>query len=227
MKYLKIFIIYLCLTNLVLGTGFPRYFYKIQNKKQQKQEFVKILLPLIKNTNTNILKEREAISKFLKNRTYPTPKNILKIKNKYKINNLTKYNALTRIDTIPVSLALAQAAIESGWGKSHFVKVANNIFGHWTYGKKGIIPKHRSKGKIHKIRIFDSLQDSINAYALNLNTNMAYKDFRAKRAKYKSSNRKYTGQIASQTMINYSAIKEKYIKLLKNVIKQNHFHKFD
>ncbi len=80
-------------------------------------------------------------------------------------------------------LALVQGAIESGWGKSRFVREANNIFGHWTWGEVGLIPLGREEGKTHKIRIFRTMQSSVDAYILNLNRHYAYKSFRKARLK--------------------------------------------
>ena len=125
---------------------------------------------------------------------------------------------------IPPSLALAQAAIESGWGKSYFVKKANNIYGQWTYKGRGIIPRGREEGKKHKIKIFDSLQDSVRGYMHNLNTHNAYKDFRAMREKMGDN---FDGINAANTMISYSGIGQKYIDMLQNMIAREQWYKYD
>jgi len=126
-------------------------------------------------------------------------------------------------------LALAQAAIESGWGKSRFVKEANNIFGHWEYSNKGLAPKSKYDHITidYSIKIFPTLEDSIKAYMLNLNRNLAYKKFRELREKFHSQNKVYTGLDAADTMINYSQKKEEYVKLLKHMIKSNGWEKYD
>ncbi|PLY10884.1 MAG: hypothetical protein C0626_04425 [Arcobacter sp.] len=124
-------------------------------------------------------------------------------------------------------MALAQAAVESGWGMSRFVKLGNNLFGHWTYGKKGIMPLRRDAKAKHLIRIFDSFEDSISAYMLNLNRTKAYYTFRNKRRELVKQKKKITGVPLSQTMINYSQIREKYLRILKNVIKKNKLQKYD
>jgi len=124
-------------------------------------------------------------------------------------------------------LALAQGAVESAWGKSRFVREANNIFGHWTYSENGLIPNNREEGKTHRIRIFNSLQDSVNAYVLNLNRNKAYKKFRQKRYQARVEGKKFDGLMGAKTMINYSGIREKYIKILISIIKKERLLKYD
>ena len=238
---MRVFFLINFMACMLFGAGFPSSYYEIKSVQKQKQEFVNILKPLIIEINNEIKSERKRIKNFLKNKTKEElkelsqakniskiPRKIRLIRKKYKFNSFgDTHNILARVNVIPISLALAQGAVESGWGKSRFVRTANNIFGHWTFGKNGIVPKHRTEGKKHKIRIFKTLKDSVRAYALNLNTNRGYREFRAKRVEYISKNMKYTGLIASETMINYSAIKLKYVKLLKSIIKQNGFLKYD
>ena len=148
----------------------------------------------------------------------------------YKIKNLfDKKEYLQKIDIIPPSLALAQAAIESGWGKSRFVRVANNIFGHWEYSNKGIKPKSKYEHiKIdYSLKIFPSLEASLAAYMLNLNRNRAYRKFRKEREKLRENNQTISGLILASTLKNYSQLKEKYVKRVKKLIEYNHWSKFD
>ena len=122
---------------------------------------------------------------------------------------------------------LAQAAVESAWGQSRFVSLANNIFGEWTYGKKGIIPENRPEGMHHKIRIFDDLEDSIAAFMLNLNRHRAYHEFRDLRAQYRAKKERFTGLLGSQTMENYSGIGKEYNALLIRTIEVNKWSQYD
>ena len=218
------------------GYGFPEYFYKIGNSKKQKAEFIKILNPLINNANRVILYEREFVKSFfdkaLQNgfREFKSDSlhKLVYLYKKYRIKHLfDKQEYLKKIDTIPVSLALAQGAVESAWGKSRFVREANNIFGHWTYTGNGLIPNAREEGKTHRIRIFNSLQSSVNAYVLNLNRNKAYKEFRDKRYVAHSKGMDFDGLMAAKTMINYSELKQKYVKIIQNIIKRNNLLFYD
>ena len=219
-------------TLMANASSFPKEYYKIQDTKKKKEYFFKFLYPMIEKENILILKDREFILSLNKN------KNLLKMSSEYKklsslakqysVKNLFDYKKLLKkIDIIPPSLALAQAAVESGWGKSRFVKVANNIFGHWTYGKIGIVPAKRAKGATHLIRIFPSLQGSIKAYMQNLNRTRAYYLFRNERENARFKNINPDGLILSQTMIHYSAIGKKYLKILKSIIKVNNLKRFD
>ena len=214
--------------------AFPEYYYKISNIKQQKKAFVNILLPLIQNENKKILNTRKKVIEILNNPSYLLdPKNIIfltYIAKLYKIKDISnKKEYLIKIDKIPPSLALAQAAIESGWGKSRFVKIANNLYGHWEYSDKGIKPKSTySHIKIkYSLKKFNSLEDSIRNYMLNLNRNPAYITFRKKRFKYRKLHKIFTGIDAAPTLKNYSQLKEEYVKRLIKLIKYNNWQKYD
>ena len=155
-------------------------------------------------------------------------KNILKISKKYKIKNLyMKEEYIKKIDLIPKSLVISQAAIESAWGNSRFMKLANNMFGQWTFGKKGLMPTKRDENKTHKIKIFKNLQSSVNAYMTNLNRNRAYRVFRNVRYNHKINNKFFNGISASDTMHNYSGIGKNYNKILKSIIKENKLLRYD
>jgi Bax protein len=217
-----------------LNGAFPTWYYNIKNIKQQKKAFVEILLPLIQTENQKILNLRKKVIEIFNDPYFllnPQKISFLStVAKTYKIKNiLDKNEFLKKIDIIPPSLALAQAAIESGWGKSRFVRVANNIFGHWEYSNKGIAPKSKYDNIDinYSLKIFPSLEASIKAYMLNLNRNPAYKEFRNLRFIYKSTNKKFSGLIAANTMKLYSQQEENYVKLLKQMIKQNHWDKFD
>lgn len=213
-------------------------FSEITDIKMRKQEFIKTILPLIEYTNKEILKEREFVFNFfdkfekigLEGVGSKELSKMNMIAKKYKIPSIDVENKelfAKRIATIPISLVIAQAAIESGWGTSRFFVNANNIFGEWTWSKddaKGLVPEKRDEGKNHRIRIFETLQDSVNSYALNLNRNFAYKEFRNKR---KEDGSEFNGLKAAETMTNYSEIKEEYVDLLKQVLKGNKLLKYD
>jgi Bax protein len=214
--------------------AFPSWYYNIKETSKQKKAFVEILLPLIKKENQKILLLRKKIIDIFNDPYFLLDKNkvefLAKVAKTYKIKDITDKEAfLKKIDKIPPSLALAQAAIESGWGKSRFVKEANNIFGHWEYSNRGLKPKSKYDHiKIsYSIRIFPSLEASIAAYMKNLNRNPAYRKFREKRYRFEEQNKTFTGLAAADTMINYSQLHEKYVKMLKRMIKLNHWEKYD
>ena len=132
-----------------------------------------------------------------------------------------------RMDIIPVSLAIAQAANESGWGTSRFALEGNALFGQWTWSKKGISPKNKDPDQSHKILQFQILKASVRAYKNNLNTHNAYKEFREVRAKLRQSGTIITGLALSKYIKNYAAIGEKYVNIIEGIIEQNSLTDFD
>lgn len=129
---------------------------------------------------------------------------------------------LRRVDIIPPSLILAQAAEESGWGTSRFAFSGNALFGQWTWGGKGITPKSQRKGKgDYKIAAFEAPLQSVQAHALNLNTHSAYKRFRTLRATKRENGKVFTGLDAATTLDKYSERGQDYVKSLQSIISYN------
>lgn len=232
---LKTLILAIFLPFWLEASGFDKTYQKISDTKQMKAAFVSIMLPKIHQANYKIAKERHLVEQFFNkklflnsSRSRKTIQRLMQIAEKYRISDIyEKQEYLKRINYVPVSLVLAQAALESAWGKSRFVQVANNVFGQWTYGEKGIVPKNRAEGKHHKIQIFESIDDSIEAYTLNLNRNKAYEQFRNERYKNTCKKQIYTGLDAAGTMQNYSGIGYEYNAILKQMIESNNFGQFD
>lgn len=216
--------------------GLANDYYQIDDSAKQKEEFILQMKVLVDKSNEEIKKDRDFITNFFA-QAMPgafrglNQKNVgylIALRNKYGIENLfDRDEYYKRIDVIPTSMALAQAALESGWGKSRFAREANNLFGHWTYSGVGLLPQNRTLGKSHMIRVFSSLQKSVNAYMLNLNTNDAYIAFRDKRFQARLNGKLYTGMDAAKTMINYSELKEEYIKMIREMIEQNNLSIYD
>ena len=235
MQIFKLIAAWVCIAVVALGMGFPDSYYQLKGK-EQKKEFISILKPMIDKSNSKTLAERVFAENFFKQATsrafrslHPDDlKNLLKISKKYKVKNLfDKDEYLKRIDIVPPSLAIVQGAIESGWGKSRFVREANNVFGHWTWGEVGLIPTKREEGKTHKIRIFRDMQSSVDAYILNLNRHYAYDLFRKARLQKKEEGRVITGYEAANTMLYYSELRQKYVDMLHKVMKEYHLLSYD
>ena len=211
--------------------GFTAEYYKIKDSKLKKQTFVDTLLPKIHKAQKQIISDRLFIQNFFKKYlfTYSLKGRLdlgrlIKISKKYRIKQM--YNEgeyLLKVDTIPISLVLAQSAVESAWGESRFAREGNNLFGEWTWGKKGMIPAGRDENAKHKLRIFDTLDASIARYMLNLNRHRSYAGFRLLRAQYRLEGKFFTGLVASTQMTNYSQMREVYNELIANVIKGNGF----
>ena len=200
----------------------------IKSTSKRKDTFIKIILPLIIDENNKILENRKKLFKILgKPSNTMGEKRWLKRRfEDYKIKNEDIAELKLRMDIVPVSLAIAQAAKESGWGTSRFALEGNAMFGQWTYGKDGIKPKD-SKGKGHKVLKFPMLRSSIVAYQKNLNTHKAYGELREKRASLREENKKITGQDLVKYLESYAATGKEYVKILSSIISQNQLTDFD
>ena len=129
---------------------------------------------------------------------------------------------LIKVDTIPVALVQAQAAIESGWGTSRFALEANNYFGQWCFEPGcGLVPAHRPKGKTHEVARFSSPYISLEAYMLNLNSFRAYAALRARRAALNNKHEAVTAIQLSETLIHYSERGRPYIDQVQQIIVSN------
>ncbi len=129
---------------------------------------------------------------------------------------------LRRIDIVPPALALAQAANESAWGTSRFAQLANNLFGQWTYKEsEGIVPLDRPAGAKYAVRRFDTLDASVRAYLLNLNTNPAYRDLRLLREQMRREGRPLDAAELAAGLHHYSARGADYIEEIRAMIRVN------
>ncbi len=216
-------------------TQIPEGMEKLKTKKKTIL-FTKIMLPLILRENRLIREERSNFLEIIekKEKSEKDKKTLLHYAKKYRVVSRKKrleeidfssphieLQLLRRIQPVPVAIALGQAALESGWGTSRFVSEGNNIFGHVaTRSQKGIKPL-RWSGRERYIRKFNSLQESIQKYMLNLNSNRAYRKFRLLRHRFPDD-----PFILAEGFINYSRIKEVYIQRLKKVILKYRFYRF-
>ena len=119
------------------------------------------------------------------------------------------------MDEIPVSLALAQAAKETGWGTSRFALEGNALFGQWTWSGEGLRPKESDKNEGHKVMKFNVLQASVRAYQRNLNTHSSYIDFRKARAELRDNGKPLDSLILAEYLDKYAETGDKYVEVLK------------
>jgi len=210
-------------------TKLPKDLKTLSDTKTKRELFIKIVLPLILYENEKIIDDRKKLFKILsKNFNSPGEKVWLNRRFKeYKIKDKDLAELKMRMDIIPVSIAVAQAANESGWGTSRFALEGNALFGQWTWSKKGISPKNKDPDQNHKILQFQILKASVRAYKNNLNTHNAYKEFREVRAKLRQSGTNITGLALIKYLKNYAAIGEKYTEIIKGIIEHNSLTDFD
>jgi len=210
-------------------TKLPRDLKYLGDTKKKRELFIKIVLPLILSENEKIQDDREKLFKIL-SKNFNTVGERVWLKRRfkeYKIEDRDLAKLKMRMDIIPVSIALAQAANESGWGTSRFALEGNALFGQWTWSKKGISPKNKDPDQSHKILQFQILKASVRAYKNNLNTHNAYQEFREVRAKLRQSGTKITGLALVPYIKNYAAIGEKYVVIIENIIVNNSLTDFD
>ena len=207
----------------------PKDLKTLGDTKMKRELFIKIVLPLILDENQKIMDDRKKLFKILaKNFNTVGEKVWLKRRfREYKIKDQDLSKLKIRMDIIPVSIALAQAANESGWGTSRFALEGNALFGQWTWSKKGISPANKDPDKTHKILQFQILKASVRAYKNNLNTHNAYKEFREVRAQLRQDDKQIVGLDLTKYLKNYAAIGEKYVSILENIIERNSLTDFD
>ena len=207
----------------------PLEMKKIENTKKRKNLFIQIVLPLIIEENTKIRLDRTKLFTILnKNNNTNSEKEWLSEKFKqYGVKSNDFSTLKIRMDEIPASLAIAQAAKETGWGTSRFAQEGNALFGQWTWSGEGIKPAGADVDSKHKIAKFKVLKASVKAYQRNLNTHSGYKEFRNERAIQRDND----GKLNSLKLVNhldkYAETGIEYTKILKKIIEQNSLTDFD
>ena len=210
-------------------TQFPRDLDNLQSVQLKKETFIKIVLPLIVAENEKILDDREKLKTLVEKKyTSDLEKQWLRQKLlEYKVKKSNLSELMIKMDMVPVSIALAQAAKESGWGTSRFALEGNAIFGQWTWDGQGIAPLKRDGDKNHKILKFPILRASVKAYKNNLNTHKSYQKFREKRKQLRDRNKKISGLSLTDTLKNYAQTGSEYTKILNQIITQNGLSDFE
>ena len=208
----------------------PKDLSNIEPTSRRKEIFLSSILPLVVKSNLDILNDRKILCEAIKNKDNKKKEEIAKKHyiDLSKIEKLMIDNTLIRkIDIVPISLVMAQAAAESGWGTSRFALEGNALFGQWTWDKsKGIQPKFASDQKA-VVRKFETLSDSVKSYLLNLNTHIAYSSMRAKRNRDCNQEKLISGYELANWMGNYAITRDEYIKLLRLIIKKNNLVSLD
>ena len=210
-------------------TLLPSEIKKIENTKKRKDLFIQIILPLIIKENNNIRLDRKKLFNIL-NKSKNTRTENAWLNSKFKHYGVTNKDLLIlkiRMDEVPVSMAIAQAAKETGWGTSRFAQEGNALFGQWTWSGEGIKPIDADNNTTHKVMKFKILQASIKAYQRNLNTHSSYKNFRVARAEFREDGIKLDSMILSEYLDKYAETGKEYVKVLQQIITQNGLSDFD
>ena len=210
-------------------TLLPQEIKMIENTKKRKEFFIQIVLPLIIKENNNIRLDRKTLFSII-NKSNNTKAEKQWLEKKYKQYGANYGDLSTlkiRMDEIPVSLAIAQAAKETGWGTSRFAQEGNALFGQWTWSGEGLKPKDADEGKGHKVMKFNVLQASVRAYQRNLNTHRTYREFRKARAELRDLNKPLDSMQLSKYLNKYAETGNQYVEVLQKIIEQNNLKDFD
>jgi Bax protein len=207
----------------------PEEIKSIENIQRRKNLFIQIILPLIIKENNYIKLDRQKLFSILnKSKNSKEEKNWLRLKFKqYGVVNKDVSTLKIRMDEVPISIAIAQAAKETGWGTSRFALEGNALFGQWTWSGEGIKPAAADNNTTHKVMKFKVLQASIKAYQRNLNTHSSYRDFRSARAQLRDDGKKLDSLILIAHLDKYAETGKKYVKILQQIIRQNKLTDFD
>ena len=207
----------------------PNEMKSIENSGKRKSLFIKIILPLVLEENNRIIIDRKKLFSIL-NKNKNSKDEITWLNQKFKQYGVLNKDLATlkvRMDIIPVSLAIAQAAKETGWGTSRFAIEGNALFGQWTWSGEGIKPAGADTDATYKVMKFNVLKASVRAYQRNLNTHSSYKKFRFVRAQLRDDKKKLDSLKLAEYLDNYAQTGTEYTKVLKQIIQQNQLQDFD
>lgn len=212
----------------------PRDLPDISDASDRKRIFLSLALPLVLEANRRVAGQRSRLiylADGIRSGRAPAAGQqdwLARLAERYGVRPDRIDRLLRRVDGVPPSLALAQAATESGWGTSRFAMQGNAVFGQWTSASgEGLVPTERPQGRDYKVRSFDRLIDSFDAYLLNLNTHRAYRDFRAMRAEMRLNGKPLDGMALAGTLLAYSERGQEYVDLLRGIIRVNELAPLD
>jgi Bax protein len=188
-------------------------------------------LPIVLSENEKIIADRRKLTAIMNRKSFKQDADWLNDKfQQYKVKNNSVKELLVKMDIIPPSLAIAQAAYESGWGTSRFAIEGNALFGQWGWKEnRGMVPENRGEDERHEVSKFNQIRYAVSAYKNNLNTHPFYAEFRTERAKQRSG--RLSGSISGIKLIKhvhkYSIKGDDYVLGLKKIIEQNSLQDFD
>jgi Bax protein len=218
---------------------FPEDIGEISDVAKKKKIFLSIILIGAYHVNQDLIEDRRRLQSIAKQYSISDKIGLEdeewlnQLKKEYSVKSDDLQESLdlllVKVDIIPLSLVLAQAACESGWGTSRFTRVANNIFGEWTFSKMvaGVVPKDRPVNATYKIRKFDTIEESIKSYINNLNSHYAYEELWKIRANLREREERLDSLKLAEGLLNYSQRRELYIDELRDIIKYNNLQKLD
>ena len=212
----------------------PSDLAEVSSVTARKQLFVQAVLPMILRVNEEIVTARWRVER-LENKLMWADA-LAPADREWLVATAELYGAvpfdvpdlLSRMDIVPPSLALAQAAEESGWGTSRFAREGNALFGQYTYkSKPGMVPERRDEDRRHRVRSHNNLLGAVRSYVHNLNSHWAYEDFRRKRMRLRKGGKTIDGYVLAGELESYSARRSAYVDSVRRIIRQNRLGDFD
>ncbi|MGM0542224.1 MAG: glucosaminidase domain-containing protein [Pseudomonadota bacterium] len=222
------------LPSMALASAKVPDFSQYKDVNQKKTAFFEFMLPHIEKSNAEVIKTRNFLEALSSNELSKQQSRLIALAETYRVSHKdkalleVKRALLKKVDVIPPSLALAQAANESGWGTSRFARKASNFYGQWCFTKGcGLVPSQRTTGKSHEVRKFDSAYASVKGYIHNLNTQPAYAQLREIRYQKRQEQQRATGLDLVVGLLKYSERKQEYVKELSSMIRYNNLSRYD
>ena len=213
-------------------------FSAIKDVSTKKQMFFNYMLPKVRQANDKILADRRLLMMIRDDLTTGDTLDpddiqfISALKTRYRTGRQTNLRStvddlLIRVDVVPESLVLAQAANESGWGTSRFARQANNLFGIWCFREGcGLTPKNRDEGLTHEVAKYETVQEGLDAYIHTINTNPAYTYLRDIRATTRSQEQHFSGLALAEGLLRYSSRGIDYVRDIQQLIRVNELQKY-
>ena len=211
----------------------PRDIDDLTDSVDRKALFLRSLLPLVLQANSEIARIRGKVAAALDARAAGRLGAVdslwlEQVAAWYGADPENAADILRRIDQVPPSLALAQAAQESGWGRSRFARDANALFGQrtWGEGQPGLAPKDADQDNF-RVRAFPDLMSGVRAYLHNLNSHRAYEDLRERRARARAVGTAASSLDLAGSLTSYSEEGAAYVAALRELITSNDLRTLD
>lgn len=221
---------------LPLGASKAPDFTGFAAGNERKTAFFDFMAPLIEQENEAVLSSRTRLMALQESGSpgWAERRWLMLLAERYELDDFDPSDAsdraqlIKRVDTVPASIALAQAANESAWGTSRFARLGNNYFGQWCFVRGcGLVPEARNEGASHEVAAFDSARESVRRYMNNINTHNAYAELRTRRASLRSEGNDISGLALAPALIRYSERGQEYVNELQAMIRGNELQQYD
>lgn len=207
-------------------------FSELEAGPERKEAFIEYLTPVVRAINEEVAKRRAAVlaleDKITEGETLDNDEAawLDRMILRYRVEPGDDAEQIAdlkrRVDGIPPSLAVAQAALESNWGSSRFAREGNNLYGKWCFTAGcGIVPARRAEGATHEVEAYDDAADATRSYMHHLNSHPIYETLRQRRAAAREAGERPQGSDLAAGLVLYSAKGQEYVTMIRGVINTN------